>query len=590
MTRWSLIAALIVPVAGATALAGDPPGTLNFADVTASRIVQNVEAFAVNEKDIDVGDFDEDGDLDVVIANAQSDFGTRTNKLYENIGGTFHEITTAGAIPGFSVDKVSRKVFFRDFDGDTHLDIYVINDQNSHPDQVFIADWTGGSFNSFVETVGTGNTGAACSGWSADFDGDGDIDVYCGNYPNTPQDKLMDNDGAGVFTSLGSSHVPPANDYVVDVNGADMNGDGTLDLLISNHGNHDNWIYYNNNNGAGSGAGDFNYANNKQSLGNPITNENSMTAGDFDGDDDLDIYWSNAIVTGDRIWRNDGNDVNNMATFTILNILPASTNGWISRKVRTADFNDDGRLDALVMKEAGVNSRPTVLRNVGLPGEIEFVDWTPAAAFPSSDEHMGWHAVIFDTNGDGDKDIFMGGTADDHLFENVPPVVNTEAMLIGGVVPNVFNQDAFAILGSIGLGESDTFTIENVTSAGLISIVHNGADDYLVEILDAADTILYSINRGPVGVEEAGQYDFAAAPDTLKVRVTGLECANAYNVIADCGVGIEDFLELLSAWGPNPGHPADYDLSGTVDIVDFLALLANWGDSEYVLELLVRSG
>jgi hypothetical protein len=231
-----------------------------------------------------------------------------------------------------------------------------------------------------------------------------------------------------------------------------------------------------------------------------------------------------------------------------------------------------------------------VLRNVGLPGEIEFVDWTPAAAFPSSDEHMGWHAVIFDTNGDGDKDIFLGGSGDDHLFENVPPVVNTEAMLIGGVVPDVFNQDSNAILGSIGLGESDTFTIENVTSAGLISIVHNGADDYLVEILDAADTILYSINRGPVGVEEAGQYDFAAAPDTLKVRVTGLECANAYNVIADCGVGIEDFLELLSAWGPNPGHPADYDLNGVIDIVDFAALLANWGESEYVLEFLVRSG
>jgi hypothetical protein len=55
-------------------------------------------------------------------------------------------------------------------------------------------------------------------------------------------------------------------------------------------------------------------------------------------------------------------------------------------------------------------------------------------------------------------------------------------------------------------------------------------------------------------------------------------------------VGIQDFLELLSAWGPNSGHPADYDRNGGVDIVDFLALLANWGDSEYVLEFVVRSG
>ncbi len=43
------------------------------------------------------------------------------------------------------------------------------------------------------------------------------------------------------------------------------------------------------------------------------------------------------------------------------------------------------------------------------------------------------------------------------------------------------------------------------------------------------------------------------------------------------GVGITDFLALLAAWGPNPGHPADFDGDGNVGIVDFLELLANWG-------------
>ncbi len=46
---------------------------------------------------------------------------------------------------------------------------------------------------------------------------------------------------------------------------------------------------------------------------------------------------------------------------------------------------------------------------------------------------------------------------------------------------------------------------------------------------------------------------------------------------ADGIVGINDFLDLLAAWGPNPGHPADSDLDGTVGINDFLDLLANWG-------------
>jgi hypothetical protein len=42
-------------------------------------------------------------------------------------------------------------------------------------------------------------------------------------------------------------------------------------------------------------------------------------------------------------------------------------------------------------------------------------------------------------------------------------------------------------------------------------------------------------------------------------------------------VGITDFLALLAAWGPNPGHPADLDGDDVVGITDFLALLAAWG-------------
>jgi hypothetical protein len=42
-------------------------------------------------------------------------------------------------------------------------------------------------------------------------------------------------------------------------------------------------------------------------------------------------------------------------------------------------------------------------------------------------------------------------------------------------------------------------------------------------------------------------------------------------------VDVQDFLLLLAAWGPNPGHPADLDADGVVGITDFLILLAGWG-------------
>ena len=54
-----------------------------------------------------------------------------------------------------------------------------------------------------------------------------------------------------------------------------------------------------------------------------------------------------------------------------------------------------------------------------------------------------------------------------------------------------------------------------------------------------------------------------------------LDCAA--DLDGDGTVGINDFLILLAAWGPNPGHPADLDGDGTVGINDFLSLLEQWG-------------
>ena len=45
----------------------------------------------------------------------------------------------------------------------------------------------------------------------------------------------------------------------------------------------------------------------------------------------------------------------------------------------------------------------------------------------------------------------------------------------------------------------------------------------------------------------------------------------------DCNVGIIDFLELLSQWGPCSDCAADLDGDGLVGIIDFLLLLTNWG-------------
>ena len=50
-----------------------------------------------------------------------------------------------------------------------------------------------------------------------------------------------------------------------------------------------------------------------------------------------------------------------------------------------------------------------------------------------------------------------------------------------------------------------------------------------------------------------------------------------WDITGDNDVGINDFLQLLAAWGSNPAGPPDFDGDGDVDIEDMLSLLAAWG-------------
>ena len=473
---------------------------------------------------------------------------------------------------------------------------------NVHPDGVFSHFEDESSvripFGDMYNCVGPACTGASCGGVSFDPDGDQDQDVYVGNYPNSDQDRLYlnDDDNPGFFIEVTDTHVPPEplGEYTVDVSSADLNGDGKIDLLISNHTDN-NKIYYNDKLDAGSGLGDFRYPGSQHNMGPAGTPKNAMEPGDFDGDGDQDIYWGNRNgATGDRILRNNGNDQHDKAVFTTLDILPGSVTNTVSGKSTVADLNNDGRPDIVVGKRINANSRPTVLRNTSVTGVISFVDWTPAPAFPTGSVHRGWHAVVFDSNGDQDMDIFLGGWADDHLFEQVPEVEYDEDDLPGGVIPNVYNQDPAAVLGSAGNGETDTYTINGVDADAFISIVVNGQADYKLEAVEngGKGLVLATSDRGGFGVEEALQVELTTAGD-FGILVTVLACGPVYDLDGDCAVGVGDVLALFAAWGKNPGHPADFDGDGVVGVGDLLQLFANWGPAapaEYVLEVLSRNG
>ena len=72
--------------------------TLNYTDVTSTNVNQTVNELTNNEKEVEFGDYDNDGDIDVLMAVALSDFGQRRNKLYRNDNGVLNEVSGTSVI------------------------------------------------------------------------------------------------------------------------------------------------------------------------------------------------------------------------------------------------------------------------------------------------------------------------------------------------------------------------------------------------------------------------------------------------------------------------------------------------------------
>lgn len=262
---------------------------------------------------------------------------------------------------------------------------------------------------------------------SGDIDGDGDLDLAVANDFNPIQLLLNDGNGRFVDGTAGRLVVTALIDnHAIDL--ADIDGDGDLDLMAANEDGLPNFVYRNN------GAGVFTDVSATALPPNAFDTKNQAIA-DFDGDGDLD--WLTIDFGGCRFYENNGAGVFADATATrLVGVANTLGNEWVTMP-RAADLDGDGDRDVLapgvgglLRNQNGVLSPfpvqlpatatiPHWLADVDGDGDLDLFATTgtrlflnqgnatfvaaPATALPTA---AGARYGCFDVDRDGDVDVF----------------------------------------------------------------------------------------------------------------------------------------------------------------------------------------
>jgi len=377
-------------------------------------------------------DVDGDGDLDVLLVNAQG-----PNRLYrQDAGLRFTDVTKGSGLdaPGFGMG-----VAVGDFDNDGRADVYLTrNGPNA-----LLRNRGDGTF----EDV-TARAGVACGGWSAsavfvDFDGDGFLDLfvtrylafdpavecrdaagrrdYCGpeRFPGL-SDALYRNNGDGTFTDVSrASGIAAAARHGLGVVAADLTGDGRPDLYVANDRD-PNQLWVN--------RGDGTFVDEAMVRGAALDEAGRAKAGmgvacaDLDGDGRLDLVVTNLRGEGHTLHRADGRggfeDASARAGLT-----PATfrSTGF---GVAALDADQDGRVDLAVADGHVFRAAPDPRARLGphwneyaQPGQLlrnaggRFEDLGDRAGALAVEPCVGRGLAAGDVDRDGDLDLLLAATA-----------------------------------------------------------------------------------------------------------------------------------------------------------------------------------
>ena len=399
----------------------------------------------------------------------------------DQYGPLFQDVTTDKGLNFLhnedltELQPVGAGVLVFDFDGNGLDDIYITDSLG--PNALY-KNSEQGVFREVAAIAGiddpTGHSNGACA---ADFDNDGNQDLYVTNHGSS---KLFKNKGDGTFidiTDISNVGDPDISYKSTGCAWGDYDQDGYLDLVVSRHMNNlstktliegefykevRNLVLYHNENGSG-------FKDVTDLLGHVVPPKrggrygenfgNLWGAGfqpswfDFDNDGDLDLYVANdwgTFTNPNVLWRNDGLGEHGDWAFADISEESRTNVAIEAMSISIGDYNIDGHMDIFVtnvgssvlLKNSGDG---LTFNNVATQAKTE-------VAMIGVEKRVTWGSAFFDYDNDGMEDLYI-------VSGFLKPTVNPDA------APSYMKYQHNKLLQNNGDG---TFTDVSINS---------GADD-----------------------------------------------------------------------------------------------------------------